>query len=139
MSIKKVTIAGITGAVVSFLLGWLIYGLLLVEFMAEHTNAAFMRPEAEMIWWAMIASNLFWAILLAYIFNRWANITTVASGISAGAIICLLVGLAYSLGYYGMSTIYTDMTGLAIDIIAGTVMGAVVGGVIGFVLGKIKD
>lgn len=139
MSIKKVSIAALAGAVVSFLLGWLIYGILLAEFMAEHTNSSFMLAETDMIWWAMVASNIFWALLLAYIFNRWANISTAAAGASAGAIICLLVGLAYALGFYGMSTIYNDLTGLAADVVAGTVMGAIVGAVIGFVLGKVKD
>lgn len=139
MSIKKVSIAGLVGAVVSFLLGWLIYGLLLGDFMAEHTNSTFMRAETDMVWWAMVASNIFWALLLAYIFNRWANISTAAAGMSAGAIICLLVGLAYALSYYAMSTIYNDLTGLAVDVVAGMVMGGIVGAVIGFVLGKVKD
>lgn len=139
MSIKKILIAGIAGAVVAFLLGWLLYGILLKDFMAEHTNASFMRAETDMIWWAMIASHIFWGIFLAYIFNRWATITTFGAGLSAGFVICLLLGLAYSLGYYGMSTIYTDLTGLGVDVVVGAVMGAIVGGVVGLVLGKIKD
>jgi hypothetical protein len=139
MSIKKVSIAGIAGGLASFLLGWLIYGILLKNFMAEHSNTSIMRPEADMIWWAMILSNLFWGILLAYIFNRWANISSAAAGLSAGAIICLLIGLSYSLGYYAMSTVYNDFTGLLVDILMGMVMGALVGAIVGFVLGKVKE
>jgi hypothetical protein len=107
--------------------------------MAEHGNSATMRPDTDIIWWAMIVSNLFWGIFLAYIFNRWAGITTLGAGASAGAIISLLLGIAYSVGFYAYSTIYKDTTGLAVDILAGTVMGAVIGAVVGLVLGKIKD
>lgn len=139
MSIKKVSIAGLAGGVVAFFLGWLIYGILLKDFMADHMNTSIMLPDADMVWWAMIVSNLVWGFTLAYIFNRWANISTLSAGLSAGAIICFLISLSYSLSFYAMSTLYTDMTGLAVDIIAGTVMGAVIGAAVGFVLGKIKD
>lgn len=139
MSIKKITIAGIAGGVVYFFLGWLVYGILMKDFYAAHMNNSIMRPEADMIWWALIASNLLWGIFMAYIFNRWANITTLSAGLSAGAMISLLMGLAFSLGFYSMSTMYGDMTGLVVDIIVGVVMGALLGAVVGFVLGKIKD
>jgi hypothetical protein len=139
MSIKKVSIAGIAGGVVAFFAGWLVYGILLKDFMAEHMNMSIHRAETDFIWWAMIASHLVWAVLLAYIFNRWANITTLGAGFSAGAVISLLVSLGYGLSFYGMSTLYTDLTGLAVDIVTSTVMGGIIGAVVGFVLGKIKD
>jgi len=139
MNIKKISIAGIAGGVVAFLLGWLIYGKLLMDFMAEHGNSSVMRAEADMIWWALILSNIFWGVMLAYIFNRWANINTLGAGATAGATISLLIGLSMNLGFYATSTVYKDMTGLVVDILAGIVMGAVVGAVVGLVLGKIKD
>lgn len=139
MSIKKITIAGIAGGVVYFLLGWLVYGILMKNFYAEHMNNCAMRPEADMIWWALIVANIMWGVLIAYIFNRWANITSLSAGLSAGAILFLLLGLAFGLGFYAYTTMYNDMTGMIVDILIGTVMGAIVGGVVGFVLGKIKD
>lgn len=139
MSIKKITIAGIAGGVVYFLLGWLVYGMLLKDFMASNMNTTIMRPETEMIWWAMIASNILYGVFFAYIFNRWANITTLSAGVTAGGILSLLLGLSMSLGFYAYSTMYGTMTGMAVDIIVSVVMGAIVGGVVGLVLGKIKD
>ena len=138
MSIKKIAIAGIAGGVVYFLLGWLVYGILLKDFYAAHMNNCAMRPETDMIWWAMIAANIMWGIFIAYIFNRWANITTLSAGLSAGAILFLLLGLAFSLGFYAYTTMYSDMTGMIADIAIGTAMGAIVGGVVGLVLGKVK-
>ncbi len=139
MNMKKVSIAAIVGAVVSFFLGWLLYGFLLKDFMEAHMNNSTMRPEEDMIWWAMILSNLAWAFLLAYIFNRWANISTLGAGLSAGALISLLFSVSLSLGWYAFSTLYVDMTGMLVDIAMSTIMGAIVGAVIGLVLGKIKD
>ena len=139
MSIKKITIAGITGGVVHFLLGWLVYGMLLEEFFKSNMNNTIMRPEAEMIWWALILSSLLYGIFYAYIFNRWANITTFSAGLSAGAVIALIVGLSMSLGAYAFSTMYGTMTGMAVDVVVAVVMGAIVGAVVGLVLGKIKD
>lgn len=139
MSIKKVTIAGIAGGVVAFFLGWLIFGILLMDFMSEHMNTTLNRPETEFIWWAMIASNLIWGITYAYIFNRWANVNSLAGGFGAGAIIAFLFCLAFAFSFYSMTTLYNDLTAVAVDVAANTVMGAVTGGVIGFVLGKIKD
>jgi hypothetical protein len=139
MSIKKIAIAGIAGGVVYFLLGWLVYGMLLKDYYATHTNTCMMRPETDMIWWAMIASCLLYGILFAYIFNRWANITTLSAGLMGGGIISLLVGLSMSLGFYAYTTMYGTMTTIAVDIAVGVVMGAIVGAVVGLVLGKIKD
>ncbi len=139
MSIKKISIAGIAGGVVAFFAGWLIYGILLMDFMAAHSNTSINRTEEEFVWWAMIISNLAWGFLLAYIFNRWANINTVWAGMVAGATICFFVGLSYSLSMYALTTLYNDMTGLLVDNVLGIVMGAIIGGVVGLVLGKIKD
>ncbi len=139
MSIKKISIAGITGGAVYFILGWLVYGILLKDFYSTHMNNSIMRPDAEMIWWAAVASNLFWGILMAYIFNRWAHITTLSAGLSAGAMISLFMGLGFSLGFYAFSTMYNDMTALVADVAVNVAVGAIVGAVVGFVLGKIKD
>lgn len=139
MSIKKITIAGIAGGVIYFLLGWLVYGMLLKDFYAKNMNDTIMRPEADMIWWAMIVSNILYGVFFAYIFNRWANISTFMAGATAGGVLSLIFGLSMSLNFYAFSTMYGTMTGMAVDVIVNVVMGAIVGGVVGLVLGKVKD
>jgi hypothetical protein len=49
MNIKKVAIGGLAGGIVSFLLGWLIYGMLLVDYMTNNYSQAINRAEADMI------------------------------------------------------------------------------------------
>lgn len=139
MNIKKVAIGGLAGGIVSFLLGWLIYGMLLVDFMTTNYNQSINRPEADMIWWAMIAFNIIWGITYAYIFSRWANISTASTGAYAGAKLSLLIGSSVSLSFYAMTTMYSSLTTVFVEIAIGVVMGAIIGAVTGFVLGKIKD
>jgi len=52
------------GGIANFFLGWLIYGMVLMDFMKSNSNQCANRPEMEMIWWAMIASCLVYALFL---------------------------------------------------------------------------
>jgi len=133
MNTNKILLGGIVGGVVFFFLGWLIYGMLLADFMEAHSNSCAMRPMEDFIWWAMIASNLASAILLSIVFS-WSNITGFAGGLKTGAIIGLLIGLSIDLSFYSMSTTFADMSALVIDILAYTVMTGIAGGVIGWVM-----
>ena len=82
MTTKNRLLATLVGFVVFFLLGWLVYGMLLMDFYANNAGSAtgVMRAEDEMIWWALILGNLFQTYLLVYIFGNWANITTFSDG-----------------------------------------------------------
>lgn len=134
----RVLLAAFAGAVASFLLGWLVFGILLkttYEGMMTETGKTVMRPETEMVFWAMILSNLVYGLLLALIFNRWANISTFRSGAIAGGVISLLVTLSYDLGMYSMMNVWTGGAGFIIDPLANGVVGTIVGGVVGWVLG----
>ena len=137
MTIKNRILATLVGFIVLFLLGWLIYGMLLMDFYGNNAGSAsgVMRMEDEMIWWALILGNLFQTYLLVYIFGSWANITTFSDGLKAGAIIGLLMGLAFNLSMYGTSNLM-NMTSALVDPIVSAVIMAITGGVVGFMLGR---
>ena len=61
MDAKKRILATLVGFVVFFLLGWLFYGFLLMDFYAVNSGTATnaMRAETDMVWWALIVGNLF--------------------------------------------------------------------------------
>jgi hypothetical protein len=69
MKTNKILLGGITGGVVLFLLGWIICGLLLINYTIANYNQCMNRPMQEMIWWALILSNLALGFLLATIFS----------------------------------------------------------------------
>ena len=135
MDTKKFLTGTLAGGVVYFLLGYLLYGLLLQGFFESQsaTDANVMRPDDQMVWWALVLGNFFYAAFLTYIFLKWAHISTFKGGFRAGAAIGFLLGLAYNLIYYGTSTMMT-LTGALADVVVSTAMAAIVGGVIGAVL-----
>jgi len=137
MTIKNRILATLVGFVVFFLLGWLVYGMLLMDFYANNAGSAtgVMRAENEMIWWALILGNLFQTYLLVYIFGNWANITTFSDGLKAGAIIGLIMGFAFNLSMYGYSNLM-NMTSALVDPFVSAVIMAITGGAIGFMLGR---
>jgi len=134
MNTNKILVAGLIGGVAAFLLGWLVFGILLKDAMVSPV-AGFMKPEEDMIWWAMIASNLIWGTTYAYIFVQWANISTWMSGAKAGATLGLLIALSYDLSFYAMSNMFT-MQSMVTDVLASVFMSAAIGAVIGWWLGR---
>ena len=137
MKTNKIIIGGLVGGVVFFLLGWIIYGMVLMSFLMENQNQCAMRTMEDMIWWSLILSNIMWALAYAVIFS-WSNITGFAAGLKAGLIIGLLISTSVDLGFYSFTTIYNNLTAIAADVIASTVMSAIGGGVIAWVMGMGK-
>lgn len=137
MDTKKFLVGGIIGGVANFLLGWLVWGILLMSFMQKHSNptsAVIFRSESEMIWWTLIAGNLALGFLVCYILLR-SGVRSAASGASTGAMVGLLMAAAMDCIMYSQMKIY-GLTAIAVDIIAATVVTAIVGAVVGWYLGR---
>ncbi|MES2006203.1 MAG: hypothetical protein V4450_16920 [Bacteroidota bacterium] len=139
MNTQKFLVSGIIGGIVSFFAGYLIYGLLLMDFFTKNAGTAtnVMRAPGDMIWWAMILGSVFMGLMLSYIFNRWANITSLGAGASAGFMISLLMTAGFDLLMYGNSNI-SNLTATVTDIVCGGVMGAITGAAVGFMNGMGK-
>ncbi|MBN2892920.1 MAG: hypothetical protein JXL97_13720, partial [Bacteroidales bacterium] len=67
----KILRGTIFGGIAFFLLGWLVYGMLLMDFMAANSNNCAARLDDEMIWWAMIVSNLILALFITLVL-KWS-------------------------------------------------------------------
>jgi hypothetical protein len=137
MDAKKRILATLAGFVVFFLLGWVFYGMLLMDFFMSNSGSAtnVMRADSEMVWWALALGNLFQSYLLVYILGKWANVTTFGGGFQAGAIIGLIFGYGFDLTMYGTSNIM-NLTAALVDPLVLAMMMGVTGGVIGVVLGR---
>jgi len=132
---SKTLVGGLLGGVAFFVLGWVIYGMLLGSMMESHSNMSCMRPMADLSWPIMIAANLVWGLTFAYIFSK-ASIAGVSAGATQGAIIAVLIGLSFDLFLYGTTTLYPDMTVGGLDVIINLIMGAIGGAVIGWWYGR---
>jgi hypothetical protein len=138
MNSQKFLLGGIVGGVVYFLLGWVVYGMLLKTFFTNNMWAAgSMRADADTIWWALVAGQLAGGFLLAYIIGK-ANAASVGAGAGVGFIVGLLVCLSFDLTMYGVSTTVTSLKGLAADVAVSAVISAIAGATVGGILGSGK-
>jgi len=139
MNAKKLIVAGLLGSVVAFILGWIIWGILLSGVTANYAGSAtgVMRGEDEMLWLPLAIGHLGLGFLLAIIYERWATISTFATGAKAGAVIGLLVAFANNMIMLGTTHIMQP-TGAIIDILASAVSMGLTGGFVGWWLGRDK-
>jgi len=127
---SKVIVGGVIAAIVMFLLGWLIYGMLLSDIFPMDGEPSGMTMGM------LFLSNLFWGLLLAYILGTWAGVSTPMGGLQAAVIIAVLAGLSMDTMQYALGDI--TMKQAVVDVIAGVVIGGIAGAVIGWYNGRGK-
>lgn len=134
---SKLMIATVAGAVVYFLLGWLVYGILLMDFFTNNTifYEGLNKEMPDLL--ILFISNLFTAFLVAFICQHWANKTTLMDGLQVGVFLFFLMGTALDLMFYSTMNMHTPLA-LVVDIAVYTVMGGIIGAVVGWVLGTGK-
>lgn len=123
------------GGIAFFFLGWLVWGMLLMDFSKENYNQTIYLPDDGMIWWAMIASNLVLALLVTLALN-WAGAKTIVDGLKFGALVGGLYALTTDLGMYSMTTVISNLTAVAVDTLAYAAVTAITGAVIVLTWGK---
>jgi len=136
MDIKKLIVGGITGGILFYLLGWLVYGNLLTDFMKANPGTATGVDRTEMDMMYLAIGNLLTGFLFAYIFVK-ANIGTLANGLITGGIVGLLMSASIDSIIYATTNIESKKMMLA-DIIAFTVISAITGAIVGMVMGKLN-
>jgi hypothetical protein len=138
MDIKKLFIGGITGGILYFFLGWLVYGNLLQEFMKANPGkvTGIERAMDDFNWMYLVIGNLVSGLLLAFIFVK-GNVNTLVNGLVTGAIVGMLMSIAFDTMMYATTNIISKKMMLA-DVLAAAGMGAVVGAIVGLVLGKLN-
>jgi hypothetical protein len=137
--IARVLAATVAGGITYFILGFVIFGVLLDETVMKpnlNTYPGLMKDIP--VWAPLILANLILAFLFAYIFDNWASIRTFAGGLKAGAIIAFLQALGFQLMFLAFMNLAKNYIPPVVDIIASTVMGAITGGVVGLVLGMMN-
>ncbi|MFL6374817.1 MAG: hypothetical protein ACJ73D_09140 [Pyrinomonadaceae bacterium] len=135
----RILIAGIVGAVVSMIVGWLLWGMLLANYFASTLSplgksVIATNPRFLPLTVAQLAFGFFYAFILV----RWAKATNLVSGLFAGAVIGFFLALtgdlmndAFMVGIH----VGANTPPMLVDIAGATVLGACIGGVQGLVLG----
>jgi hypothetical protein len=131
MNNVKFAVGALLGGVLYFLLGWLIYGILLMDQMATHiANPGGFRAAEEMNFPALIVGNLFFGVLFAYILMK-AGVRSAKEGAVIGAVIGGLLSLAINLMLYAQTNLY-HLSAIPLDLVASVVLSGLVGAAIGW-------
>lgn len=137
MNTNKILLGTVVGGIAYFLLGWIIYGMLMKDFMDTNYNQCMMKADMDFIWWALIVSNFVWALLYAIIID-WSKMASLAGGLKVGIVAGSLIMLSFDLSFYSMSSMFSGLSTMIIDVLVGTVVSAIGGAVIGWVMGRGK-
>lgn len=137
MNLKSL-LAVLAAAVTGFLLGWLMWGLLLADFFEANMTVydGLMNTEPPM--WGYMVGNLAWGTLFVYLFHL-AKIRSFGKGYVAGMIVSFLVTLSFDLFIYTGMNLWTFQAMAADVLINALVVGGLMGGVAALVLGSGKN
>lgn len=132
---KRILRGTIFGGIGFFLLGWLIYGIIMMGYNTANTNQCMNNPNGEMIWWAILVGNFISALLLTLVLN-WSGAKNWMDGLKTGALFGFLLSSSMAFGFWSMTTMYNNFTALMVDIAQNTVFYGLVGLVIVLLWGK---
>ena len=137
--LTRVLGATVAGGIAFFILGFLVYGLVLDPMVMKPNMKEYAGLMNETpVWIPLVLSNFVSAFLLAYIFDQWAGIRTFIGGMKGGAIVLFLTSLSFQLMFAAFMNLYKNYTPVIADVAGSIVMGALGGGVIGAVLGMMN-
>ena len=135
MNTKKFLIGTVVGGIVVFFVGYLLYGVLLMNFFNQHSIAppGSMKSMSDFSWGALILANFATGALLTYIILKVGNVNSFGSGAGLGFVIGFLMYLGDYLLHYATGNLM-DLTGTLADVITGAVLTAIASGIIAAVL-----
>lgn len=135
----RVLAATLAGGLTMTVLGWLIFGMLLMNYMKANMiqYAGLMKDPPD--WLPLLIFNLAFAWLFAFVFDYWAGIRTFSGGLKGGALIMLPLVIGIDFQYMAFMNLHNSYAPVVVDIVAATLMGALSGGVIGWALGKLSN
>ncbi|GMQ82492.1 MAG: hypothetical protein BMS9Abin05_1946 [Rhodothermia bacterium] len=125
---SKTLIAAVLGGITLFVLGWLIYGLLLADYFANSAS------RANPLFLYIGLGELVFGYLIAWVFTQ-SGTETVADGAKIGATLGFVLALGFGLLMYGTHDLVELSTNL-VDALVAAVRYGVAGAVVGWYLGR---
>lgn len=130
MNVKNFIVGGIVGGIADFLMGWLLYGMLLKDF--------FPQPEGttENITFIFLGC-MFFGFMMSFIYNQGEGISKCVPGIKLAIGIGLFMSLSMSF-FNGMYSATLNWQLVAVDVLVSVVIASIVGALIAVTNGKLK-
>lgn len=130
---KKFFLSGFVTGIVAFFLGWVIWGIILMDFSTANTTEYPGLVKENMSFPAILLNNLLWGFTITWIYGSFRGVKTVKGGALTGMILGLLVSAGLNLSYFAFWNIYTPLFQI-VDVVANGIFSGVLGGVAGYFL-----
>ena len=131
---SKTFLIGIAGGIVVFLVGFLIYGILMMDYFSANMGSYPGLIKEPMDIWAIGLGNIIWGILLAYLLKT-SKIESGIQGAIQGALLFFLFSLGSNFVFFGQYNLM-PLSLSFVDALCMALMGALSGAVIGWLLGR---
>lgn len=130
---KHNLLATLAATVAMFLLGYLIWGIAMMEFFEGHSLVDTMKSDEEMSMPAIFLGNLFGALAMSTLYGKWSNGQySAGGGFQFGAWIGFFVGVGMGLVWYGTANMM-DETGHVVEAVIDIIYYGIIGAVIALV------
>jgi ABC-type amino acid transport system permease subunit len=129
---KSNLLATIVGAIFLFIGGYLIWGVLTVDFFAQHVGSATgVSKEPDMLFIAI--GCIIEAFFLSTIYGKWANsIHSAKEGFVFGAFIGAFFGFGEGMIWYGTTNL-SDLTGVLTSGLLNTIFVGIAGVIVAMI------
>ncbi len=131
---SKTFLIGIAGGIIVFLTGFLIYGILLMNYFGTSisTYPGLLKDPMEI--WAIGIGNIIWGILLAYSLSS-AKVESGIQGAIHGASLFFLFGLGSNFVFFGQYNLM-PLSLSFVDALCMALLGGISGAAIGWLLNR---
>lgn len=134
MNLRSV-VAALAGAVVAFLLGYVVYEIVLMPMMAP--MMVNLNTSMDMV--SMFLGTFLWAWALAMILEKWdGGVTDLKNGALVAAIFGVIFSLSIDLSFGAMFNIYTNKMVYLYNAIGSAILWGGAGAAIAIVRGKMS-
>lgn len=135
MSTRQFALATVAGWITLFVLGFVVYGLLLASFFAANPGSATGTERAEPLFWSIALGELGLAAALTIVLGKWAKVAGASNGFLVGATLGFLMAVSYDFTIYGTSNML-NFTATVADVAVATIRTGLGGAVVGVVLAR---
>ena len=90
MALKKLTMATLAGGIAAMVVGYLFYGMLMLDFYATNVGSATGVFKEVPIWWSLILGQVLFAGFLTMIMV-WRGDSSAGAGVKTGALVGLVL------------------------------------------------
>jgi len=136
MDMKRLAIGTLVGAVTLHIIGYLMFDLATASFYQANNAAAATFTRDVNLQWSIGLGNIALGALLALCIGARASVPTVASGLTAGALIGFLVWFGVDFTLYGYESRWNLMLTI-IDPLLAAIQFAIAGAVVGVALARV--